>query len=312
MTSASPLPLLRALKWGAFKWSAVLAARLPFDPDPPDVIFVIGCGRSGTTHLGSLLGTHTRVTYLNEPIHLWYAVDRRTDFLDFFGGRGKCWLNAEDSTPRSRLRARRIFRLHGPQKDASVLVEKLPTNTLRIPWLKALFPDARFVHIIRDGRDVVRSIRRLSRNNSYAVTGKGRLNQWWGRELHKWNGLLEKREDLPQLHDLIDELAECGADYTCMAVFEWVASVQAARTHASQLDSESYYELHYEDLVADPVSVVNALLSWLGLPCDEEVVVRADRETRRHAREGPSPGRLQLPPKLGAAFRKVLQQCGYI
>src|SRR5204863_6522493 len=40
----------------------------------------------------------------------------------------------------------------------SVLVEKNPRGSLRVPFLRALFPGARFVHIVRDGRDVACSL----------------------------------------------------------------------------------------------------------------------------------------------------------
>jgi hypothetical protein len=40
-----------------------------------------------------------------------------------------------------------------------LLVEKLPENSFRVRWLSAIFPAARFIHIIRDGRDVALSLR---------------------------------------------------------------------------------------------------------------------------------------------------------
>jgi hypothetical protein len=39
-----------------------------------------------------------------------------------------------------------------------MVVEKSPRNALRIPFLRAVFPEARFVVIVRDGRDVACSL----------------------------------------------------------------------------------------------------------------------------------------------------------
>ena len=41
-----------------------------------------------------------------------------------------------------------------------VVLEKTVGNTLRVPYLAAMFPDASFVHLVRDGVDVIESTRR--------------------------------------------------------------------------------------------------------------------------------------------------------
>lgn len=48
--------------------------------------------------------------------------------------------------------------VHYPIRARRVLVEKNPRHTLRIPFLKAIFPDAKIIHIVRDGRDVTCSL----------------------------------------------------------------------------------------------------------------------------------------------------------
>jgi hypothetical protein len=58
------------------------AARGPADPPPRPPLFVVGCGRSGTTILGNLIGIHPGVTYLNEPYHLWAAIDPALDLTN--------------------------------------------------------------------------------------------------------------------------------------------------------------------------------------------------------------------------------------
>ena len=43
-------------------------------------------------------------------------------------------------------------------RGASMFVEKSPRNILRVPYVRAIFPEARIVHIVRDGRDVACSM----------------------------------------------------------------------------------------------------------------------------------------------------------
>ena len=42
-------------------------------------VFIIGCGRSGTTILGETLSRHSKVTYLNERRDLWFSAYPETD-----------------------------------------------------------------------------------------------------------------------------------------------------------------------------------------------------------------------------------------
>jgi hypothetical protein len=57
---------------------------LPF-PGLERPVFIIGCGRSGTTILGATLAQHQLVTYLNEPCHLWFSAYPETDIWDTEG-----------------------------------------------------------------------------------------------------------------------------------------------------------------------------------------------------------------------------------
>lgn len=58
------------------------AAASPTDTSPANPPgFIIGCGRSGTTILGTILEQHPSICYLLEPYHLWAAIDPRTDAM---------------------------------------------------------------------------------------------------------------------------------------------------------------------------------------------------------------------------------------
>ena len=123
-------------------------------PLPP--IFVIGSPRSGTTLLRLLLDSHPRISCGEE-----------THFLrDLEAIVGRDWpLVASYGLPRDWWLAR-IRGLYG-DFQAEVLArsgkarwaEKDPTYTLHLAFIEELFPDALFVHLLRDGHDVVASFR---------------------------------------------------------------------------------------------------------------------------------------------------------
>jgi hypothetical protein len=114
-------------------------------------VFVVGVPRSGTTFLAQSLGRHP---------NLW-NIPRETQFMPGFF----VWLEQGVALPAGqRVRIAQEF-LGGwlgavaRRSGKPRVVEKTPLNVLVINWLLACFPDAQVVHIHRDPRDVVASIR---------------------------------------------------------------------------------------------------------------------------------------------------------
>jgi len=108
-----------------------------------DTFFVLACGRSGTKFLSALLNNDRDATVVHEPVPEDFV------FCNLFRdepGRMRAYL---------RYRRRRILRLIA---RASTYGEITPALSLGAPLLPELFPNSRFLHLVRDGRDVVRSI----------------------------------------------------------------------------------------------------------------------------------------------------------
>ncbi len=119
-------------------------------------IFVVGSPRSGTTLLRLLLDAHPHIS-CGEETHFLRALEVIV---------GRDWpLLASYGLPREWWLAR-IRGLYG-DFQAEVLgrtgrsrwAEKDPTYTLLLPFIEELFPDALYVHLLRDGHDVVASFR---------------------------------------------------------------------------------------------------------------------------------------------------------
>lgn len=116
-------------------------------------VFIFGCGRSGTTILGDLLAQHSSVRYLHEPRALWISAYPETDIWSAHAvaRRGKLVFNESDEKPRKTRALRKLFALELRRSRRPILVEKLPINNFRLPFIREMFPDCRFIHIWRNG-----------------------------------------------------------------------------------------------------------------------------------------------------------------
>jgi hypothetical protein len=122
-------------------------------------------------------------------------------------------------------------------KDPRRLVLKSPTHSCRIPTLLELFPDAQFVHIVRDPHVV------------YPST----VNLW--KTLYTTHGLQK-----PHFRGL--------EDYVFETFNHLYAQLEEGR---KRVPPGNYHEVRYEDLVAEPVQEMRKLYDKLGLGGFEEV-----------------------------------------
>lgn len=193
------------------------------------IALVIGCARSGTSILGELLAAHPRVHYLFEAQALWRSAGP--------GVSGSHRLVAEHATPELRRSIRRWFREQ--QGSAALIVEKTPRNVLRIPFLRAVFPEASLVHIVRDGRDVACSM-------LPAIGGA----TWRHLRPPSWQRLF----------------AEHSGVIRC--ALAWKETIEIA---LRDLATERHLQVRYEDLVGRPEEVAREVLAYVGLADAPEV-----------------------------------------
>jgi len=139
----------------------------PIDPRP---VLLVGTQRSGTTWLSKVLSEHPDAAFAPEPRPVWvrgnaYKPDDR--------------LTAADATPGIVARIHRAFNTMMREQGKPRLVEKTPSNCLRVPFLRAVYPQARILLVLRDGRSVVHSTADLQMS-------KG-----------KWRNLLDRAKQMP-------------------------------------------------------------------------------------------------------------------
>lgn len=116
--------------------------------------FILGFPRSGTTLLGQILASDPGVALLEEKPLLAKAI---ADFMDAPDGLDRLSAQSDEDLEPYRADFWRLARGHGIAIDGKRVVEQTALNTVYLPLIGRLFPDAGIVFAIRDPRDVVLS-----------------------------------------------------------------------------------------------------------------------------------------------------------
>ncbi len=144
-------------------------------------LFVVGCSRSGTTLLQQMLNAHPRIAIAPETHFMPYYAAKREPYGDLARDDAFSRLVedfaaatdfpdlglAPDEFRRAARRAPRTFagvfglimEMFARAKGAAIMGEKTPAHVGYLRELKAAFPAARFIHVVRDPRAVVNSRR---------------------------------------------------------------------------------------------------------------------------------------------------------
>ena len=200
-------------------------------------IFIVGVPRSGTTLLRVLLDSHSQILALPETPWVSGAyggpLSLRQLLLDLAEGPYGAARNVAGIERKDILTAGANFldQLLEPALKArgkSVLAFKTPSDIPHLEFLVDLLPDAYYLHITRDGRDVAMS--QLSKKGSFFLELRGYRRLSYANVFRRW--------------------------------MEWE---NKARTVLYR-DKLKVLHLHYEDLVADPGREMQRALAFVGLP----------------------------------------------
>ncbi|MEO8289751.1 MAG: sulfotransferase [Gaiellaceae bacterium] len=231
---------LRAARHLIRRGRGPLRARL--GPLDDRLVFVLGSPRSGTTFLGSSIGSLPGFVDLGEVTPLKAAIP------------GLAGLPPDEAAARLRSileTARRLGLLGGLRA-----LEQTPETAFVAPALARAYPAARFVHIVRDGRDVVCSL--LERGWLTAGRGGGDdAGHAYGAKVRFWVES-ERREEFEEASD------------ARRAAWAWRRYVEAGRAA-----TERSVETRYEQVANSPDSVAATLAGFLDAP--EEPLAEALR-----------------------------------
>lgn len=248
-------------------------------------IFVVGCPRSGTTLLSTMLHAHPRIAMPPETRFLIPMYRERARFGDLtvranhrrlartITGKGSRFRDLgldrkqvvkaiRAAPPTFGSAAGTVWREFARSRGKARWGEKRPAYWQDIDMILRLFPDAQVVHLVRDGRACVASTKSLA---------------WWH------SGLIG-------------------------AIVTWVLADRELRKVGRRLPADRYRRLRYEDLLADPRRELEALCAFLDEPFDPAMLDHAaaarDIVPERKAWHVRTKG--QLDPARIEAWRQTL------
>ncbi|MFT4524115.1 MAG: protein-tyrosine sulfotransferase [Bacteroidia bacterium] len=217
---------MKKLEYGKIlgKVSDVLPRRYPLVTDQQDFIsplMIIGSGRNGSTMLGSMLNMHPDILLTPEQFAIVYSIHRfkLLNFLEwedivkivvgeFARQDATLWdtnfanvydkLYSLETDQRSLASILdHIYKEYGRSrgKEFKIWGDKTPKNTINLKLIQPIFPTAKYLFLIRDGRDVISSY-----DKAYAKNGKAPFHPVAGIE--NWNLSIENyqwiKEQVPE------------------------------------------------------------------------------------------------------------------
>jgi len=284
--------------------------------EPPRVdrpVFVIGTGRSGLSPLMDLIAYHPGFAWPSQYNDRWpsrpavSALSRAVELPLLRRARSakgtpthaeayrlwnRCFpgfaepfrdLEASDVTPHARRRFHEVVgAIMRYQRKPRFIAEY--SGWSRIGFLRGIFPDAGFIHVVRDGRAVVHSLLTV---------------EWWDgwRGVHRW------RIGLPG-PEVLAALERHGHSFTALAAAYWKILVANIADRGERLPPDDFLTVRYEDLVADPEKEARRCVAFAGLDPDDPAFLR-------HVRTVPivdaNREHLRIPPWREALDRRDLE-----
>jgi len=245
-------------------------------------VVIIGAGRSGTNALRDML---TRLPQFGT----WNC-----DEINPIWRHGNLsWPNdeipAENATQVVRRFIRNTFRKIWTQSGKpKFVVEKTCANSLRVPFVDSILPDAKYIYIVRSGVDVVFSARKRWQGDlelpglpyffakmrytpilDLPIYGwsflKSRVNLVMGnsKRLSVWGPRYVGMDEAPNL-----ELEEICAR-------QWAACVERADEAFTRIDPARVFVLKYEAFASEPKETLSKLLDFLGADASESDILKA-------------------------------------
>lgn len=127
--------------------------------------------------------------------------------------------------------------------DADVMLSKRTANNRRIPILSQIFPDARYVHLIRDGREVADSLSKV---------------EWWDDHVLWWSGRTAA------------ELERSGEPRISICARNWKLEMDELYRGLAAIPADRVLEIRYETLLSEPIHQLGSILDFLGLEMTAE------------------------------------------
>jgi LPS sulfotransferase NodH len=270
--------------------------------------FAVGHSRSGTTWLQRLLNSHPEVLCKGSgmffgrdaALHagrttLYAALDNSKDLRVWHGMRPNDWSGPDFEQDLAAVMRSFIQGVLGQalaKSGKEIVVDRTPHYVSYLDEIHTVFPEARVVHIIRDGRDSAIS-------NLHAVWNTARDR---GGPVDLAPEEIERRD--AYLADPEGYLKSGRSIFTEQRINglakRWERTIRKGRGDGHKLFGAHYLELHYENLLEDTVTELEKLFDFLGASRDRETLEWIAEENSFERWSGRKPGEEQA----GSFFRK--------
>jgi NADH:ubiquinone oxidoreductase subunit len=221
---------------------------------PP--LLILGVSRSGTTLLRVMLDRNSQLAVPDESYFVPLLADRhllsvdRDEFLDDLR---RLKTVREWALPLDKVRARladrmpvgraiaAIYEVYAKEHGKARWGDKTPMYMRHLPLLRRLFPDAQYVHLIRDGRNAAVSFLSMLEGIAFETWGHPRSPAGFASH--------------------------------------WRTDVAAARRHGRRVGTDRYLEVRYEDLVSDTEGTLRRICLFADLPFEPAMTNYGDSES---------------------------------
>ena len=237
-------------------------------------VIIVGAGRSGTNALrDALCALRQFQTWPCDEINYIWRHGNRSHATDQF--------DRTDARPEVASFIRAAFDKQAQKDTQATLVEKTCANSLRVGFVHEVFPNARFIHIVRDGRDVAASAmdrwtapldipylaakakyvppsdlpyytsRYLNSRIAKVRSSEDRLS-WWGP---KFDGMEQLTHDTPLVE---------------VAARQWERCVSLAIEQLDDVPDSQVTTVHYQSLAEDAKGTLARVTAALGVKLDDK------------------------------------------
>jgi len=229
-------------------------------------VFIIGCGRSGTTILGKTLSKHPKIKYLNERRDLWHKAYPEFDIWNKETYNPKLYADEKDVIPEKNNLLHRIFFREQVLEKSTILLEKLPINNFRLKFLKKSFQNARYIYISRNGIEVSKSIeKRIQKQNWFTGKKYALLKKYISD-----NSIIFNTE--------INSNKEKG-------MWEWKLSIDESNNFFKKENKGNFIHLSYQDFINYPSESIKNIFDFLKLDYTENLIKEISRNVERKSPE---------------------------
>lgn len=275
---------------------------LPTAKEVQSPVFILGTGRSGTTILGVTLGIHRDVGFLNEPKAMWSHLYNNEDIIGSYQDKvGQYYLDESDVTEALKLKARKLYGNYLRFSLSNRVVDKYPELIFRIPFVKGIFPDAKFLFLYRNGWDTCHSIKHWSER--LGLEKNDETHNWWGKNNRKWYALCEQvllhDKELSKHYEVIKEYT----DHVSMAAVEWILTMKQG---IKIMDQDCVLPVKYEQFVSDP-TFRSQILNFCNLSEDQNFNGYCKEVLKMPSKKEP----VILPDEIADEFNRIMKLLGY-